>query len=94
MANFSYYNIETKKPAAGRGIVVTGEIHNETSKDYHTAVFKLVIFSGQESIASSVVKVQGFRSRGTKTFEVLIEELDFGLVNRITKCDLMFESVY
>ena len=94
MANFSYYNIQTKRPAAGSGIVVTGDIHNETSKDYHTAVFKLVVFAGQESIASSVVKVQGFRGHGTKSFEILIEELDFSQVGKITKCDLLFESVY
>lgn len=90
---FTFYNIIYKKSIED-WIVVTGEIANESRKNYTTAVFRLVVFDREHAIGTGFFKISNFRSRGIKNFEVLIFGLHHRFIPKISRCDIMMESGY
>jgi len=92
--SFSCYNIQYHKHPVEEWVVVSGDIRNDSPKSYHTAAFRLKLFAGQECIGASILKVQGFGSKCTRSFEVVIEGVHFNAVPNITRCDILFETVY
>jgi len=94
MINFSYYNIKYRSHPIEQWMVVAGDIRNESSKDCHTAVFRLKLFVGQECIGSAILKVHGFNAKTTKSFEVLVEGVHKDMISKIRHCEISFEAVY
>jgi hypothetical protein len=92
--NYSVYNIQFKKHPIEKWIVVSGEIHNETSKSYSTAVFHLKIFVGQDCLGATLIKLRGLRGKSSKDFEVLVEGVHYELLNKVMRCEIFFESAY
>lgn len=94
MLTYSVYNLQFKKHSIEEWIVVSGEIRNDTSKHYSTAVFHLKIYVGADCIGSSLIKLRGFRGKATKAFEVLVEGVHYELLSQIVRCEILFESGY
>lgn len=94
MLNYSVYNIQFKKHPIEEWIVVSGEIRNETSKNFNTAVFHLKVFIGQSCLGSTIIKIRGFRAKASKDFEVLVEGVHHELLKQVLRCDIFFESAY
>jgi hypothetical protein len=94
MLSYSTYNIQFKKHPVEDCVVVSGEIRNDTNKNYNTAVFRLQVFVGHECIGASLIKLRGFRSRATRDFEVLVEGVHRDLLSKIARCEILFESAY
>jgi hypothetical protein len=94
MINYSYYNIKFKPHPVEQWIVVEGEIRNESPRNYHTAVFRLKLFAGQECLGAGVVKMHGFHAKATKSFEVLVEGVHKDTMSKIHHCEISLEAVY
>ncbi len=94
MISFSSYNIKYRKHPTEQWVVVSGDLRNESPRSYHTAAFRLKLFAGQECIGSTIVKVQGFASKATRSFEVVVEGVHFNMASNITRSELVLETVY
>jgi hypothetical protein len=91
---FSFYNIIFKRKGMGKWVFGQGEIINESNKDYHTALFRISVFDKNILMWTGVIKITGFRKKQTRTFEILMEGLDYRLVPAISRHEIYFESGY
>jgi hypothetical protein len=94
MLNYSVYNLQFKKHPVEKWVVVRGEIRNDTSKNYNTAVFHLKIFIGRDCLGAAIIKLRGFRGKSSKDFEVMVEGVHHELLSQIVRCEVLFESGY
>lgn len=94
MISYSYYNIKYKTHPVEQWIVVTGEMRNESAKNFHTAVFRIKLYAGQECLGGGVLKVHGFNAKTTKPFEVLVEGVHKDMISKIQHCEFSLEAVY
>ena len=92
--NFSYDNIKFKKENEGTGLLMFGEVTNNTGRSYHSVVFRVVIFIKTISVANIVVTVNGFAIGQTKTFEHRFEDLEYKIIPEITRYEMYAESAY
>lgn len=74
--------------------MVTGEITNNTSKNYNAVVFRLVVFIKTIPIANVAIIINGFYANQTKTFEAKVGELEYKIIPEITRYDIYAESAY
>lgn len=94
MVGFACYNIQFKKHGIEDCVVVTGEIKNETVKDYHTAVFRISLFNRQKLVAIAFIKIKGFGRKRTRPFEAVIKELRYSRIPQVLRHNIEFETGY
>lgn len=94
MMNYSCYNVQFNKHPIEPWVVVKGDISNDSSKNYNTAVFRIKIFIAEEVLGSAIIKVRGLRARSSKGFEVMIEGVHRDLIQKIGRYEILFESAY
>lgn len=94
MLTFASYNLKYEKHPVEKWIVVKGEIRNEGTGNFDLAVFRVLLYAGQQVIGSAILKVAGFRSRATKSFEIMVDGAHHDLISKITKCEILFESAH
>ena len=93
--NFFYNNITFKKEDQGMGVVVRGEIINNSGRSFNAVVFRAVIFARTIPIGNVNIIINGFSNGQSRTFENRVEELQYEKVkNDITKCEIYAESAY
>ncbi|MCM8763268.1 MAG: FxLYD domain-containing protein [Candidatus Omnitrophica bacterium] len=74
---------------------VSGEVSNDTLKDYDTATFRIVLFDkGNHLIWTGSFKVRALGKKKMKPFEVPMEGIDFTVIPKIHKYEIYFESGY
>ena len=94
-ANFSYNNIVFKKDSHGEGLVARGEITNKTGRDFHSVVFRLVLFIKNIPIGDVAVTINGFNSGQTRTFEKQVGELVYSkVIKDISRYEIFPDSGY
>jgi hypothetical protein len=74
-------------------LVVSGEIRNDTSKDYNFAMFKIILYNKQMALGSGIIKIYDFRRRTTKVFELPIE-VPRKMIQTIVKYEVLYEGGY
>jgi hypothetical protein len=89
--NFPYYNVEFRKNYSTDFMLVTGEIRNYTSKDYSTAVFRIILYRKSKIMGLGMLKIFDFKSHHTRSFEAVLE-LNYKNIPRITGYDIVYES--
>jgi len=93
--NFFYKDIIFKKEDQGAGVVVRGEIVNNTGRNFSAVVFRAVLFARTIPIANVIIIINGFMNGQARTFEKRVEELVYEKVkNDISKCEIYPESAY
>jgi hypothetical protein len=93
MHNFSYHNIKIEKDKYTNQIIVRGEITNLGGKNYATIAGRIVLFVKNTAISNTVFVVNGLASGTTKSFERIIDELDYSQVGKdITHYEIFTES--
>ncbi|MFA4842695.1 MAG: hypothetical protein WC658_02550 [Candidatus Omnitrophota bacterium] len=93
--NFRYQNITYKKETEGNGLMVKGEITNNSGRSYNSVVFRLVLFIKSVPIGSAGITINGFVSGQTRTFEKKVAELEYNhVIKDITNYDIYAESGY
>jgi len=96
-ANFSYYDINLTKGYTSNEIYVTGEIKNNSTVNYSTVLFRVLLYVQNKVEASGTLKIAGLPAKGNKSFEAKVEglhEMDERTMSRITRCEILFESGY
>ena len=92
--SFPLYNVTFKRKGEGKWVFAQGEIENNTNKDYSTALFRISVFDKNMLIWTGPMKINGFRKRQTKSFEILMEGFDHYAIAGISRYDIYFESGY
>ena len=91
---FDYHNIEFKRDSSG-SLLVKGEIVNNSGKNFHAVVFRIVIYMRSIPIGNSNVAIKGFYNGQTKVFEKQIEELHYdSVIAQRPTCQVFVESGY
>ncbi len=91
---FTYTNVSFKRYQTTNIAYAEGEITNDSGKDYNTAIFRMSIYDKNMLIWSGFIKIRGFRNRQTRTFEIPLEGFAGGMVSKIAKFEIYFESGY
>ncbi len=92
--NFTYSQIVFKKYASTSLTYARGEITNNSSRDYNTAVFRLSVFDDKTLVWTGMVKIRGLRRRQSKTFQMTLDKADFNTGSKVIKCEICFETAY
>lgn len=90
---FPCYGINFERGSYEESIIATGELKNDSTKDYNLAMFKIIIYSKRQSIGSGVIKLYDFKKNATKSFRIIIEA-HRDLIPLIVKYEILLESAY
>ena len=93
-AGFFYRHITFKRLGSAPWVFAKGEITNNSRRSYHTAIFRIAMFSKDTSIWNGVIKIRNFKKRQTKFFELFMIGLEYKFLPKITKYDIYFERGY
>ncbi len=92
--NFTYGNVKFRKQEEGFGLMMEGEITNNSGRSFDSVVFRIVVFIKTVPIASIALTINGFAIGQTKTFERRVEELEYKITPEITRYEIYPESAY
>lgn len=88
------YKVNFKQRGSTSLAYAEGEITNNTSKEYNTAVFRLTLHNKSMLAWTGVIKIRGLRARQTKSFEIPLEGIDYKTAFATSRHELYFESGY
>jgi len=95
---FSYNNFSFKQDFEEATLVVTGEITNESGKDFNAVLFKMTLFVKNRHLGNLSITMNGFRNGQTKTFRKSIGEAELGLglkiATELIRYEIYPESAY
>ena len=95
IGNFEFSKVKLEKQAQGLYLVMKGEIVNNSNKNYHSVVFRAVIFIKAIPVGNITFVINGFNSGQTRVFETQIGELQFEKIHKdITRFELYTENAY
>jgi hypothetical protein len=102
MAMRFLYNNISFKPGSNNNdegsLVVTGEITNDSGRDFNAVVFKMVLFIKTRCIGHLTITMNGFRNGQTKTFREMVSELElvpgFKIMPELIRYEIYPESAY
>jgi len=93
--SFDYRNITFKQDPQGEGLVISGDITNKSGKNYHSVVFRVILFIKSTPIGNTTITINGFANNQTKRFEKQMGELQYKKVApEITYHEIYPESAY
>jgi hypothetical protein len=93
--NFFFNKITYKKEEQSTGLMVCGEIINNTGKSFNSVVFRAVLFVRTAPVGHLMFTINGFTNGQTRVFEKRVEELEYEKIGKdITNCDIFAESAY
>ncbi len=90
---FPTYNVNFKRGASEESIVATGEIRNDSNRDYTCALFKIILYGKHHAIGTGVIKIHDFKLKTTKAFNILIEA-HYKLIPSIMRYEIVMERGY
>jgi len=93
-ANFSFYEINLNKGYTSNEIYVSGEVKNNSTVNYSTILFRVLLYVQNKVEASGTLKISGLTAKGSKSFEARVEGLHDLAISRISRCEILFESGY
>ncbi len=88
---FTLYNVKFKKGSED-WIIASGEIHNETSRDYKDAIFRLVLFDKSQTMGFGLIKLFNFNRGTTRYFEIVIDGISHIRIPQIARYELVLEA--
>ena len=93
--NFSYSDIKFKKHEMENWLVVSGEVINNSNKNYSSVAFKLTLFTGNTPIGTTALTINGFTAGQVRPFESQFYDLDYQLIsNTKLRCEIFAEQAY
>jgi len=91
---FSYNNIKFKRHPYENWLVISGEVTNESGKNFHAVVFRILVFIKTTPIGNIIVPIKGFQVGQTRTFEAPVGEVDYKMLEQISRYEIYPESAY
>lgn len=89
--SFSVYNVQFEVLTDENYIGIKGQITNETTRSYSTALFKIFLHSKESIIYKGNIKVHEFHAGQTKSFEAVLE-LHRSRIPKISAYEIIFEQ--
>jgi hypothetical protein len=75
---FLYNNVSFQPNASEGSFVATGDITNNSGRDFNAVVFRMTLFIKTRHIGQLTITMNGFRNGQTRTFRELVGELSSG----------------
>lgn len=94
MGLFSYYNVRFRKEVHTDGLVASGEVKNESNRDYANVVFRIRLLVGSEMMGESLFNVVDFHRGVVRNFEKSIEGVSFQITHKSFTYEIFFEGGY
>ena len=94
VGNFELLNVTFARKGGGHWVFMTGEILNNSSRNYTSAVFRLSVFERNHVMWTGAVRVRNFRKHQGRPFEVQMERFAYESIVHISRYELFFESGY
>ncbi|MFA5157115.1 MAG: FxLYD domain-containing protein [Candidatus Omnitrophota bacterium] len=91
---FPTYEVQFEKSGFDESVVVTGDIKNDSSRDYNMAMFKIVLYSRHKLVGSGVIKVYDFKRDMTKPFRAYVAMDTAVKITAIDRYEIMIEGGY
>lgn len=73
---FLYNNVNFKQDVQESALVVTGDITNDSGKDFNAVLFRMTLFIKTRCIGNLTITMNGFRNGQTKTFRESVGALE------------------
>ena len=91
---FPTYDVSFEKSTFDESIVATGEIKNDTSRDYNLAMFRIIVYARNRRLGSGIIKLYDFRRGMNKSFRTYIPITADIKVSMINRYEVMIEGGY
>ena len=91
---FQTYEVQYERSGFDESIIVTGDIKNDSSRDYNMAMFKIVLYSRNKPVGSGVIKVYDFKKNMTKPFRTYVPVDSAVKITAINRYEIMIEGGY
>ncbi len=89
--SFLAYNVQFEVLSDENYTQVKGQISNETTRSYSTALFKIFVYSRESTIYKGNIKIFELRAGQTKYFEAILE-LHRSRIPKISGYEIVFEQ--
>lgn len=90
---FPTYNVEFKRASNEEFIVASGEIRNDSNRDYTCGLFKIILYGKHSAIGTGIIKIYDFKVKSTKAFSILVEAHS-RLIPSILRYEIIMERGY
>lgn len=90
---FSTYNIQFEVLANENYTKIKGEMTNDTTFNYTTALFKIFVYSKEVTMCKGTIKVHDLRAGAIKYFEAVLE-MHRSRIPAISGYEIVFEQGY
>jgi hypothetical protein len=91
---FPVYEVNFEKSTFDESITATGEIKNDSSRDYNLAMFRIIIYNRNRRLGSGIIKLYDFRRGMSKSFRTYIPITTDIKVSMINRHEVMIEGGY
>lgn len=90
---FPSYHVKIEKHPMSmeEAIVVTGEIKNDSLKNYTLAMFRIILYNRDFAVAAGVIKIYDFKAGTMKTFYTVVDAHQ-SLIPSITRHEIILEG--
>jgi hypothetical protein len=90
---FPTYQVSFEKSSFDDSVVVTGEIKNDSSRDYNLAMFRIFLYSKNKRLGGGIIKVFDFKKNIIKPFRAYVP-IGEAKVTMIDRYEVMIEGGY
>ncbi|MDD4895074.1 MAG: hypothetical protein PHW54_07180 [Candidatus Omnitrophica bacterium] len=90
--SFAAKNVQFQKHDKENWVVVRGELYNNSGANYHSAVFKMVIFIKGSPPIRTMITVNNFSAGRKCFFEKQLKTFDPRMIDRITRFEVLLEG--
>ncbi len=91
---FPTYDINFKANLNDNSLLVTGEVENNSVRDYSVAMFRIALFDKKQRLGTGFAKVYEFKKNTRKAFEAQIKGAEATAIPSIARYEILFETGY
>ena len=92
---FDFHNVEIKKQSQGDGVVVSGDVINNTGRNYNSVLFRATLFVKTVPVGSITFTINGFIAGQSRNFEKQVGDLlADGVLKNINRYEIYPENAY
>jgi len=91
---FPTYDVQFEKSTFDESIIVTGDIKNDSSRDYSLAMFRIFLYAKSRLLGSGMFKVYDFKKDLTKPFRVYVLVDEGVRLSTVSRYEVVSEGGY
>ncbi|MBN1913607.1 MAG: hypothetical protein JW788_04330 [Candidatus Omnitrophica bacterium] len=95
LQKFNFDNVVFKRDSSEDALAVSGDITNNSNRDYSSVVFRLVILSKEIPLGHVMITINGFNRGRLRHFEKTLYRMTYSeAINKVTGYETYFEGGY